>query len=71
MTCDAIGNPKPTWTWYRANKEVIEGETTNTLILDTSDTSVAGDYFCAATNSRGVDSMELPAKVIVGNKYFN
>ncbi|XP_028040629.1 hemicentin-1-like [Bombyx mandarina] len=71
ITCSAIANPPPTYTWYRRNngydddvpitdEEMVvtsENGTYSVLILRMRDNSSIGEYKCTANNIKGKESI--------------
>lgn len=70
LKCSAEGSPKPTITWIRSTKDVINDSDHYTLLSDGSlkisavQSSGKGAYTCEASNVHGTTSITVQLKVV-------
>ncbi|XP_071959989.1 uncharacterized protein [Antedon mediterranea] len=63
LTCQATGNPSPTFTWER-NGQILSGKNLNYLLLKTVKVSDSGRYTCHAHNAvTSISSLQCDVSV--------
>ena len=65
LTCDAMGNPLPSYQWYR-DDEPIEGANLPYLYISEATPEDRGSYTCVATNENGNTSSNPGLTTIPG-----
>lgn len=70
LTCIAEGHPTPSLEWYK-DGELIPGETQPFLFISEVLPDDRGNYFCKATNSKGVNESGQIELTIQGNKGYH
>ena len=67
LECVAIGLPTPVVQWIRLNKTDSTNTTVSTngnLVINNSSLTDTGDYVCIATNIVGINTVQVPIKVM-------
>ena len=65
LTCDAMGNPPPSYQWYR-DDVLIEGANLPYLYIPEATPEDRGSYTCVATNENGNTSSNPGLTTIPG-----
>ena len=65
LTCEAMGNPPPSYQWYQDGEE-IPGANLPYLFIPEVNPEDRGSYTCAATNENGITTSNPGLTIIPG-----